>query len=234
MINIAVCDDEGYFLEELSERIAKFFSLKGIEITVKKFASGQSLIAFNNALDIIFLDVKMENTNGFEAAQELRSRGFSGYIVFVTSLKEAVYDSFEFGAFDYLVKPLSDQNFEKTLNRLYNSLKDQTRQLLIKRKNDWRVARFSEILYCEAVNRKIYVHLANGSIINFYEKIDEISEKLDKSFFRCHRSYLVNLEHCKGCGSGMILLDDGEKIPVSRLRSEKLLQSLAEYIGGGN
>ncbi len=234
MINIAVCDDEKYFLEELSEKITKFFNCKSIEITLKKFASGESLITFTDDFDIIFLDIKMKNTDGFQAARELRSRGFSGYIVFVTSLREAVYDSFEFNAFDYLVKPLSDRNFNKTMNRLYGTLQNSARQILIKRKSDWSIVRLSEILYCEVINRKVYIHLKNSSVIDFYGKLEELAEKLDNSFFRCHRSYIVNLAHCKSINSGLVVIDNDEKIPVSRLRSEKLLQSLAGYIGGGN
>lgn len=232
MINIAVCDDEKHFTELLSDKIYKFFSAAKIETTVKKFLCAEALLNDDTVFDAVFLDIKMEPLGGYDAARAMRGRGFTGVMIFVTAFREEVFGAFEFNAFDYLVKPLDDAGFGKAMNRLCGSLQNGKRQLLIRRKNDLSVVRFSDILYCEVIDRKVYIHTASGSTVDFYGRIGELSESLDGTFFKCHRSYIVNLAHCGSFDSRMLTLSNGERIPVSRLRTEAFLCALADHIEG--
>ena len=66
--------------------------------------------------------------------------------------------------------------------------------LFIQRGNEWSIIPFDDILYCEIINRKIYLHLERQAVIDFYEKIENTDKKLDNRFFKCHRSYIINLK----------------------------------------
>jgi DNA-binding LytR/AlgR family response regulator len=67
-------------------------------------------------------------------------------------------------------------------------------------------------------------------VINYYEKLEVLETKLDSRFFRCHRSYLVNLQYLQSCRLGFAALSTGEEIPVSRLRREQLSAAVLQYM----
>ena len=120
-IKTAVCDDETEMAEELSEKLTGFFSANNIECQIIKFSNGTSLlenIGERPDFDVIFLDIKMKAPDGMETARELRRRNYGGFLIFVTVLEESVFDAFEVSAYAYLIKPIENGRFEKTMDRL--------------------------------------------------------------------------------------------------------------------
>lgn len=230
MIKTAICDDEKFFVDELQAQIKDFFLEKRIEFRVTEYLNGKELAKHAHDHDLIFLDVKMREQDGFKTAEILRENGFSGHIIFVTIMKDEVYKAFEYEAFDYLVKPLSKIAFEHTMERFLRTLKSSGKQLIVTRKNGQRIINLSEILYCEVINRKINLHLSDGNIIEYYGRISELEHKLGGVFFKSHRSYLANLEYISGYNSNEITLENGEKIPLSRGRKDALMGALINDI----
>lgn len=230
MIKTAVCDDEKFFIDELHTQINEFFRAKRMEIRVTEYLSGKALMEHAHDYDLIFLDVKMRDQDGFKTAEVLRARGFSGHLIFVTIMKDDMYKAFEYEAFDYLVKPLSQTAFEHTMERFLRTLKSYGKQLIITRKNEQRIINLSDILYCEVINRKINLHLSNGNTIEYYGKISELAQRLGGDFFKSHRSYLVNLKYIVGYNLNEITLESGEKLPLSRGRKDALMSALISDI----
>lgn len=230
MIKTAICDDEKFFVDELHTQIKKFFLDKRMEIQVTEYLSGKALVEHARDHDLIFLDVKMQDQDGFKTAEVLRERGFSGYLIFVTIMKDDVYKAFEYEAFDYLVKPLSQTYFEHTMERFLRTLQNSKRQLIILRKNEQLIINLSDVLYFEVINRKINLHLSDGNTVEYYGKISELEQKLGSDFFKSHRSYLVNLKYITGYNSNEITLDSGEKLPLSRGRRDALMGALINDI----
>lgn len=198
MIRIAICDDEKFFVDELHAQIKGFFLEKRIEFRITEYLSGKALAGHACDHDLIFLDVDMQEQDGFKTAEILRSEGFSGHLIFVTIMKDDVYRAFEYEAFDYLVKPLSMTSFEHTMDRFLRTLQNSGKQLIITNKNEQHIINLSDVLYCEVINRKINLHLADGNIIEYYVKISELEKKIGDDFFKSHRSYLVNLKYISG------------------------------------
>lgn len=134
MINVAICDDEKYILDKIEKLVFNFFHRKNVEITVSQFGSGEELLRCNNDIDILFLDIQMDGIDGMETARKLRSQNYKGYLIFITVLKEMVFQSFEVQAYDYLIKPINEECFEKTMGRLYASMQNANdASLLIQR-----------------------------------------------------------------------------------------------------
>lgn len=230
MIRTAICDDEKFFVDELHTQIKDYCIEKRTEFQVTEYLSGKALAEHARDHDLIFLDVKMQDQDGFKTAEELRQKGFSGYLIFVTIMKDDVYKAFEYEAFDYLVKPLSQNAFEHTMDRFLRTLQTNGKQLIISHKNDRRIIDLSDVLYCEVINRKINLHLANGNTVEYYGRISELEQRLDGDFFKSHRSYLVNLKYITGYNSNEITLGSGEKLPLSRGRKDALMSALISDI----
>lgn len=231
MINIAICDDEPYMSEKIKELATAFFQKKNIDTAVCTFSSGRELLTYAGTMDILFLDIQMEGIDGMETACRLRSHNFKGFLIFITVLREMVFQSFEVQAFDYLLKPLKAEQFEKTMERLYQSMENASkRRLLVRKGNESSIVFFDEIIYCEVIDRKVYLHLKASAVVDYYEKIERLEEILDKRFYRCHRSYLINLKYLKSFRDGTAFLEGGGEVPVSRLRAREFSEVILQYM----
>ena len=231
MIYIAICDDEKHMSAHIRSCVSDFFRKKNRETSLRMFSSGEELLSYNGQIDILFLDIQMKGMDGMETARKLRADQFRGFLVFITVLKEMVFQSFEVQAYDYLVKPVDKKQFEKTMERLYASMQNAREDsLLVQKGYEGRIIPKDEIVFCEVIDRKIYLNLASGDVVDYYERIENLEAKLDNRFYRCHRSYLINLKHLKGYKNGTACMDNGKKIPVSRLRSKEFSGVVLQYM----
>lgn len=232
MIKIAVCDDDMFMVNHIEEQISKYMQQIGqSNYRIEKFSDGFTLLESAFEFDLLFLDIQMQYPNGMETARMLRNRNQHSLLIFVTVLKEYVFDAFSVEAFDYLMKPLDEIQFCRTMDRAMRQIKQRSaKSILIQKANDCIVIALSQILYCEVQGRKLYIHQSDGTVFDYYHKLEDFERQVDARFFRCHRSYLVNLDYVKGCQNGQIILIQGDVIPVSRLRKSALTQALLRHM----
>ncbi len=199
-----------------------------------EYSSGEELLKNNERIDILFLDIGMRGMDGIETARMLRAHGYNGFLIFITVLKEMVFQSSEVQPFDYLVKPVQEEHFEKTMERLFLSMQDRLSpekvNLLVQKGCESNIISFQDIICCEIIDRKVYLYLVSGEVIDYYDRIENLEKKLDERFFRCHRSYLINLNHLKSYRNNTAYMADGKEIPVSRLRSKEFSKVILQYM----
>ena len=232
MIKFAICDDEPLMARELADHLADYMKEKSITgYSVNSFSSGRTLLESSGSFDVIFLDIQMEPPDGMETAKLLRQQGDHSLLVFVTVLKELVFDAFQVEAYDYLLKPINSAHFRRTMDRVLRALEQGTaKDIVIQRGTGCEVVLLSELVYCEVLGRKIYLHKQDGTVSDYYDKLEDLERRVDGRFFKCHRSYLVNLDYVRGCQDGQVMLSRGERIPASRLRERELTQALLRYM----
>lgn len=231
MIHIAICDDEKYMSDHIRTMVLDFFRGKNMETVIHQFSSGEELLKYDKQIDILFLDIQLEGIGGMETARKLRRRKFRGFLIFITVLREMVFQSFEVQAYDYLVKPIQARQFARTMERLLNSMQSVSEaNLLIQKGYQSRIISFEDIVFGEVIDRKIYLHLISSEIIDYYDRIEKLEGKLDSRFFRCHRSYLINLKYLKSYKNGVAYMEGGMEIPVSRLRSKEFSGVILQYM----
>ena len=94
MIHIAICDDEKQMSDHIRTFVSDFFHKKNREISLRTFLSGEELLNYDGQIDILFLDIQMKDIDGMETARRLRADKFQGFLIFITVLKEMVFQSF--------------------------------------------------------------------------------------------------------------------------------------------
>ncbi len=231
MIQFAVCDDEPAMQQALCAEIDAWMQEQNeTAYHISCFCGGRALLESACDFDIVFLDIQMEQLNGMETAKMLRQRSASTVLIFVTVSKEYVFDAFEVTAYDYLLKPLNRERFQRTMNRVLARFNQAAPSIVVQKGTSCEVIPLAQIVYCEVQGRKIYIHQENGMVTDYYDRLEEFERRLDRRFFKCHRSYLVNLDKVRGCHAGQAALSDGSEIPVSRLRERQLTEALLRHM----
>lgn len=233
MLKIAVCDDEISAVRDLSRKIKAFMESRDLEYTLSQFSSGESLLSCTAArsmyFDAVFLDIRMDRINGMDTAKEIRKINSKTDIIFVTALKEYVFDAFDVGAANYLLKPIETQKLHKTLEKLAASVSSSDAQFLMIHKSGEIVKiPFPDILYSEVVNHRVFVYERDNTY-DYGAKIDDLEKKLTSDFFRCHRSYIVNMRYVESYFEGFAYLTSHEKIPIATRRQPSFMKALLHY-----
>lgn len=222
LISIAICDDEILTCLDVEKKVNDIFFKRGINHTIKIFYSGKELVTSNEKFDIILLDIKMDKLNGIETAQKLRENNCDSILIFITIDPEYVYKAFEVEAFHYILKPIDNEKLEHTLLRAINKILSSHEEFIVISQNRQNIKlMLSEIMYFEVAKRIIKVHSSNYTY-EFYERLNVLEDKIqNEKFFRCHRSYLINLLYVSKVERNEVTLENGEKIPLSKRRYEE-------------
>ncbi len=236
MIRIAICEDEQILLERLSDQVRKILDRHLVEYSIEAYRNGSVLLA-REAFDIVLLDIAMKPIDGMEVARRLRMRGDESRIVFITAHQQYALDAYDVQAFHYLVKPVDIEKLGTVLLKLCADLqKECGRAIVVRQGTSVRRIPLEQVLYLEVLNRKIYLHTA-GETIPFYGKLEDLEPALPglqsgdhAVFFRCHRSYIVNLRHVQVYQKGEIQLDNKERIPLSKRRSKSFGLEFMHYL----
>lgn len=231
MLSIAVCDDEVLVCSQIAGKIKAALEELKVPCQICQFNSGKELLQTPEQFDVVFLDIIMPEPDGMKTAQLLREKSFAGVLIFLSSSREYVFDAYEAEPFWYLVKPVEFRKLKKVLKRAAEKTREQPKEFLIVNCERQKMKLFlADICYFEIKGRMIYAHQLDG-IFHFYEQIGLLEQQLQgKGFFRCHKSYLVNLEWVRGYNRQEITLDHGEKIIIAKRRYESFCREMLEYM----
>lgn len=220
MLKIIACDDDVAFLDRLHRMIDRWSSETGTAVDVALVTRGEDLLARHAAsrADIILLDMIMPLVNGMDTARELRQADTAVRLVFLTSSPEFALESYEVRAFDYLLKPVTYERLAQLLDELSSMRPAATDELVIKTSFGYHALRLSDIEYAEARNKHVVFHLRDGRDIEALESFRSVEDRLvqNATFFKCHRSYQVNLRNIDHFDRTDIVMRSGACIPLSR------------------
>lgn len=220
-MNLFLCDDQTEFTEVFKKQLEEYFLSRKISFQLFVCSKGEDLIHSEITPDIIFLDIKMAGLSGIETARILRENRSRSKIIFLTAYKEYVFEAFDVDASHYLIKPVKKEKLEAVLDHVTGQLALPENQCLTFQ-SDGYTHRFyyPDILYLEVRDRKVTVHGKTGNA-DFYGKLEVLEKILPSQFFRCHRSFIVNMESVMRYGRTDLLLSNGESVPVSKRKYQE-------------
>ena len=231
-LNIAICDDEEIIREQIKELIEK--EIPGI--CVGLYETGDALLAAGKQFDIVFLDIQMEGTDGIETAKRLRQREEDTILIFITGIREYVFQAFDVAAFHYLLKPIEADKFREVFWRAGRELekrKSKRREtVFIKTRNRSFSLEKDSILYIESRGKKVEIH-TTGETIEVYASMNEMEGQLGDGFFRCHRGYLVNMAYVAEYDSESITLNNGEYVYLAKEKYGEFVKAYMRYLRNG-
>ena len=206
-MQIAICDDDKSIGLILEEKIKKLLP----DAVIEKYLSGDELIASGCEPDILFLDIQMPGMDGMETARILRQKNERMVLIFVTAVEEYVFQAFDVAAFHYLVKPFSDEKFENQSDEKYMMVQSGGSHMKVFLK---------DIVYAEVYNRKVIIHTRDTNI-EYYGKLQELSEIAGADFFRTHRAYLVHFKYVQKYDANCVTMENGTALIAKQNYSVK-------------
>lgn len=209
-MKIGICDDEKEIRELLGSKAQKLYPTAEIFF----YASGEELLA-GTIPDILLLDIQMQGKGGMETARELRKSNNKVIIIFVTVVKEYVFEAFDVEAFHYIVKPFTDEKFKSVIDRAVRQWQDSARHkekenrvFMVMVKGIHVKISIEDIVYAEVFNRKIIIHKMHEDI-EYYGRMKELEKAAGEDFFRPHRAYLINFKYVEKYDASTIYLEKG-------------------------
>ena len=198
--------------------------------------------------DLVFLDVHMPGQDGMAVVRELRESGATlPHFIFVTAYDQYAVEAFRLEAMDYLLKPVDKARLAETLDRARRAVQEKKppteaaarltphrTKLLVRNANRNFIIDAQDMIYATIDNGLITLVATNVEGHSNYRTIEDLQANLDKdSFWRVHRSYLVNIHKIKEVvpwfkSSYQLRMDDRKhtEIPVSRVQTKRLRELL--------
>ncbi len=231
MLSIAVCDDEVIECCNMAGKIKEILEEMKMPCIIRQFRSGGKLLQALESFDIVFLDIIMQDLDGMKTAQIFREKASDKILIFVSSSREYVFEAYDVEAFQYLLKPVDDKKLKRVLQKAVLKTESRSQEFIIVSRERQKMKLFlDDIYFFEIRGRILEVHVPEG-IFAYYGKIGELENKLrDKGFFRCHKSYLINMRYVDGYNRQEAILENGKKIVIAKRRYEDFCKEVLKIM----
>jgi DNA-binding LytR/AlgR family response regulator len=230
MLNCIIVEDEPLVRRQIEGYVAQipFLHLVG---TARNPVIASAILQ-TEAVDLVFLDIKMPHMSGIEFLQQ---QDVCQQVIFITAYPEYAVQGFELEVTDYLVKPVTFERFLKACEKAQAKVKgsltvksnqEQPGYLYVKCDSRLEKVALADILFVEAMLN--YVHIVTPKRkYTVYSSLKAIQELLPPdAFLRVHKSYLVALDHITTVGQSEVRIGE-HQLPVSRRNQQALKQYLA-------
>lgn len=229
---IAICDDLKSEQIALGRMVQSYARTHQRSIRLKYFFSGESLLnALQRAepIHLLFLDIYMPGLSGVETARRIRSAGIDLSIIFATTSQDHGLDSFEVRASDYLVKPFQEEDVAASLDWFFSHIPASLRMLKVYSEGEWQDIPLSSILYIDVYDHQSRIHTPRGVIVA-RRGLDDLESAIDsRDFLRCHRSFLVNLNHVESIQNCDFRMTDQTLIPISTANAARIRSQFIDW-----
>ncbi len=219
-MRVAICDDDAAFLGEAAQAVRAWAEREGTVVDVRCCSGGGELLSLcgGSCPDLVLLDIVMPGISGMDVARELRARNESVRIAFLTSSPEYAVDSYEVHAAEYLLKPVSRARLERLLDECAHSCESEVPSVVVKTAFGFQRIFLADIECAEARNKRVLFWTRAGGCVEAVEPLRAYEQRLtlENGFFKCHRSYLVNLANVERFSATDAVMRSGRVVPVAR------------------
>lgn len=239
-MRIAICDDDAACVGQVrtiagqyaAGRTDRSFLLDGFTHPDDLMEAAEKIGGY----DIYILDIVMPDMNGIALGAKLRDAGYDGKIIYLTASEEYSLAAFRVRAFDYLIKPISEQTFAKAIDEVSSLIAEkQDKFILVKTKDRSIKINFESILYAELNRRVITYYLTGGRTVEsislrgtFMEAMTELLA--DKRFYLCNVGMVVNLDYITEIETGAVVFGNNCRSFLGEKYCRKLRGVWSEYL----
>lgn len=239
MYRILIVEDEPAAADALKHHVMRYGTEHGEAFEIAWHKTAERLMGREHPFDLIFLDIELPGIDGMEAATLLRSYDSATPIIFVTNLANYAVRGYEVDALDFIVKPVGYYNFSMRMDKAMRTLRRNSgRSIVVPSRGGTQVFPQADLVYVEVVNHDLVYHVAGGPdsdggfprVRGSLKKLED--DLADGPFLRISSSCLVNMNHVRLAQPGTLRMSTGETLYVSRANKRRVLETIADYLGG--
>lgn len=234
VVQIAVCDDEKIFLEDLVSQISTQFLENDNEIHINSYMDGKKLLEASEKIpfDILFLDIEMPGINGIEVAEKIRATNPFVSIIFITNRDDLVFQSIRYRPFRFIRKHWLKEELPEATEAIIKKIKDENQYYTVSFNNSTMQIRITDIMYIESYKHDIFLYTEDEK-----HRIKSNLHKMEKEFevygfIRVHSGFLVNYRYIYSIDKTKVILNNKDMVPLSRYRIETVKQKLQLFTRG--
>lgn len=210
-LRVLIADDDmgmRTIMRKIVERVEDF-------VLVAEAGDGRTAIELVEKLkpDVVFLDVEMPEVTGVDCARAIQDLDPNIVIIFATAHDSYMGEAFEVYAFDYLIKPFKVERVIQTLERVRERLLARagrntaapvmtprvvSGRMMLRHRDGVTFVDLQDILLIQREERSTVLYTSENERYVTSDTLSEMEERLPADvFFRCHKSYIINLNHIK-------------------------------------
>lgn len=234
-MRVAVIEDNKQDFENVKSLINNFSQTVGEPIKISAFESGEEFLKSfkQGTYDVIICDIYLKTISGIKTAEEIRKTDSSCFIVFLTVSNNFAEESYDLGAFGYLVKPVSQEKFTALLKRISSKVWHKKPLLYVTSKDKpfpKLAIPFGDIMYIDVINRNVYIHLKNKAV-KICESVAFCSERLlsDSRFSNCCKGTIVNFDYVKEIYENDFVMTDDSVVPIKKRHGRTVKDAYLNY-----
>lgn len=227
---IGICDDQLIDREYIQTLVQQWAGQGLHEIHIETFSSGEALLfAYETKyFDLLLLDIEMAQIDGVTLAKKIRQKNEIVPIVFISGYSDYLADGYDVAALHYLLKPVNVEKLYEVLDRgIFESQKEEKR-IVIESGGVTHSISIKRLRYIEIQSN--YATLHGEESYRMKKTLKEIEQELDDSFFRIHRSFVVQLLWIQKATRKEVFLKDGTVLPLARGKYEQLNQRMIQLL----
>lgn len=232
-VRIAVVENELNVAQNdivLLERYAKENSLS-LETAI--FQNGYEFLDTEEEFDAVLMDIDMPGLNGMEVAEKLREKNKTIDIIFTTNLPQFAVDGYKVQALDFVIKPVTFPNLSFAMEKVVEKKRN-----IVNGSFFLRIGGFAkrinneEVLYIEMVNHYIVLHETDMEPLRIRGSLKMIEDLLNPEIFvKINSGIIINISKVSSFENGLVLMEDGSNLPLSRSHKKEFAVRLAEFYG---
>lgn len=193
-MNVLILEDEKSSALRLKKLILKHDKSSDFNIFFAESISEAKILFNHGNFDLFFLDLQLNNEDGFSILENLISESF--FTIVVSAYSERALEAFDNGVFDFITKPIFEDRLFKALDRFHSNRRHyvKTKRLFIKNGNKMEAVPLKNIIYMQPLERYTEINMEMGVKKLHNLSLDKILKILPTNFERIHRSCIVNLD----------------------------------------
>lgn len=231
-MRIAICEDDNTQVELSKSYLNEWSQLGKHQTEICTYSSAEAFLFSledDGPFDVLLLDIQMSEMTGIELAKKLRRQRSDVIIIFITAIKEFVFEGYDVDALQYILKPISREKLFSVLDKSCAKLNKSEPIIII----DNQKIKQSDIIYIESQAHYIDIYLQD-KVIKVKKSLKEIFDLLDKShFIFSHRSYIVNISKIERILKEEVLLEHEYLVPISRAKYKEINSAFISFYTGG-
>lgn len=232
-IRIVICEDDKVERDYIHSLVEAWAEESSKNCIVDGYGSAEQLLfSFDNELpySIYLLDIQLGQMSGMELAREIREKDKAAVIVFLTGLKDYALEGYEVGAFRYLIKPVKE-------SELFSLLAQAIQECEAEKENFFVLEQGSEVLKISYEDIWYLVSMGHYIELSYRDKklqwkasLGSLQKEFEENgFVMARRGILLNLRKVAKVGRSECVLDNGEKMAVSRNQYKKVNEAFIEF-----